>query len=294
MRFDSYHPTINFIFFAVMIAAVISFDHPVFLLLGYLCPFIYSVALEKTRALVIDLILIPLIFLFAGYYGFYHHFGVTVLSVNFIGNSITLESLVYGGVLAVKTASLIMWMICIHSIVSDDKVIYLLGRLCPRLSLLLAILLRMIPRIRVRAGRVEQSQRCIGRGIGQGQPFRRVGNFFREMSIIVTWTLDDLIRSSDSMKSRGYSLKGRTAFSIYRFDNRDRMFVVALFAGFTVMLMGVLLDQTRTIYGPEILINPISPMSFVFYLIYVLIGLLPLLLQLIGEHHLQKLTRRLS
>lgn len=276
-----------------MIASVVTFDHPAFLLLGYICPFVYSVVLEGKRALVIDVLLIPLILLFAGYYGFYNHFGVTTLSVNFIGNSITLESLAYGGVLAVKTASVIMWFICIHSVVSDDKVIYLLGRIWPRLSLLLAIALRMVPRIRVRAGKVEQSQCCIGRGIHRGNVFQRTGNLFREISIVITWTLDDLIGSSDSMRSRGYSLKGRTAYSIYRFDNRDRFFVVTLFAGFTVMLMGVLLDQTRTIYGPEIQINPVSPLSFVFYLVYVFICLLPLLLQITGEWRFKQLTKRL-
>lgn len=283
MRFDSCHPFINFLYFTAMIAASVAFDHPAFLLISYLCAFIYSVALEGRRALQLNLLMLPLMAAYTLYYGYYNHFGVTNLSVNFIGNTITMESLVYGAVIAVKTASVCMWLICVHSIVSSDKVIYLLGRLSPRLSLGLSLLLRLIPRIRRRFRRVEDAQRCVGRGAGQGSVFRRVRNMFRELSIVITWTLEDLVYSSESMKSRGVHLRGRTAFSIYRFDNRDRSFVVALFTFFTVMVMAVLLDQTRTLYAPEIQINPVSPLSFVFYAAYAAACLMPLGVQLAGE-----------
>ena len=40
---------------------------------------------------------------------------------------------------------------------------------------------------------------------------------------MLTWSLENAIETADSMKSRGYGLPGRTAFSIYRFDDRDKM-----------------------------------------------------------------------
>ena len=292
MRFDSYHPAINFIFFTAVIAATVSFDHPAFLLLSYLCAFIYSVALEGKRAFRLDLAMVPLMISFAGYYAFYNHFGVTDLSVNFIGNAWTLESLVYGGVIAVKASGVCMWMICVHSVVSSDKVIYLLGRVSPRLSLLLSLLLRLVPRVRRRCHRVEEARRCVGRGIRQGNPFRRAVHLLREISIVITWTLEDLEGSSESMKSRGVALRGRTAYSIYRFDNRDRGFVIALFSGFTVMTMGVLLDQTKALYAPEIRINPVSAWSYIFYMVYAATCLLPFTLQVVGERRFRRLMEK--
>ena len=291
MRFDSYHPAINFIFFIAVISATVSFDHPVFLLLGYLCAFIYSVALEGKRALCIDLILVPFMVLFAVYYAFYNHFGVTALAVNFIGNVWTMEALLYGGVIAVKAAGVIMWMICVHSVISSDKVVYLLGRVSPMLSLLLSLLLRLVPRVRRRCARVEEARHCIGKSIRQGNPVKRAVNLLREISIVITWTLEDLEGSSESMKSRGVSLRGRTAYSIYRFDNRDRGFVVALFSGFTVITMGALLDQTKALYAPEISINPVSPWSFFFYSVYAVTCLLPLLVQSAGERRFRRACR---
>ena len=62
------------------------------------------------------------------------------------------------------------------------------------------------------------------------------------------------MESTVSMKSRGYSLRGRTAFSIYRFDNRDRSFVVMIFLCLTLWASAILLDQTEIYYNPEIII----------------------------------------
>lgn len=294
MRFDSYHPVINLIFFTAVMTAAVLFDHPVFLLLSYLCPLVYSVALSGKRAAVFDLLLLLGMLAYTLYYASYNHFGITVLGSNFIGNQITLESLVFGLVRSIKAASLLMWFSCVHAVFTSDKVVYLFGRAAPRLSLYLAILLRLIPRIRAYAGKVHVAQKGIGRGLSQGGFFRRCRNFFRIAAIVITWVLESFIRTSDSMKSRGYTLKGRTAFSIYRFDYRDRGFVTALFVCFTVILMGVLLDQTRALYNPEIIINPITPLGVIFYLAYGGVCLMPMVLQIIGEQRFQSLTKKMK
>ena len=64
-----------------------------------------------------------------------------------------------------------------------------------------------------------------------------------------------LVESSISMKSRGYSLEGRTAFSICRFDNRDRSFVLMMFVCVTLTAAGMMLDQTHIYYDPEIVME---------------------------------------
>lgn len=288
MKFDSYHPAINFIFFTAVIAAALAFDQPVFLFLSYLCAFIYSVVLSSLKAAVFNVVLMPLILLFALFYSCYNHFGVTSLAINFIGNHITLEALVYGVVIGVKVASVLMWLSCVHTIISSDKVIYLFGRIVPKLSLLLSITVRMVPRVKAYEKTVHTAQKCIGRGMAQGNLFRCIHNFFRIQSIVVTWALENFVSTSDSMRSRGYSLRGRTAFSIYRFDNRDRGFVITLFFCFTVLLVGILFDQTHILYNPEIILNGITPLSFVFYSAYAFLCLLPMALQLIGAYRFKR------
>ena len=55
----------------------------------------------------------------------------------------------------------------------------------------------------------------------RGSVFARVKNSIRILSAVITWSLENAIDTSDSMKSRGYGLTGRTAYSNYVFDKRD-------------------------------------------------------------------------
>lgn len=289
MKFDSYHPAINFIFFAAVFVCSLWFDHPVFVAISYAAAFAYSVKLNGRRGLVFDLCLIPLIVLYAGFYSYYNHFGVTPLRQNFIGNSITLEAFVYGLILGVIIAAAIMWASCLFAVFSADKVVYLFGRISPKLSLFLSIILRSVPRIKQKAKRINVSQRGIGRGINDGNPFRRFMNMLRLLSILITWSLENFVESAKSMKCRGYSLKGRTAFSIYRFDNRDRGFVLAVAVCMTLIAMAVLLDQTGIYYNPEIVMNRITFISYIFYVAYALLLLMPMGLQIAGEWKFKRL-----
>ena len=226
------------------------------------------------------------------YYSSYHHFGVTVLRQNFIGNTMTLESLVYGFVLGVTAATVIIWMSCVFSVFSTDKVVYLFGKISPRLSLLLAIFLRMVPRCKQEAGRIHKAQRGIGRGIDQGSILQRIRNGLRIFSMLITWLIDSLTIASESMGSRGSSLRGRTAFSIYRFDNRDRAYVIALFTCLSVMLMAVMLRQTDMVYDPRMIWTSITSMSWLFYAGYLIFCLMPMLLDLWTEYRFRKARRR--
>ncbi len=288
MKFDSYHPAINLLFFAAVFTCAFCFNQPVFLLIGYVCAFAYSVKLNGWRALFFNLALLPFLAAYVWFYSFYNHFGITNLAVNFIGNQITLEALAVGFVKGVQIVSALMWLSCLHAVFTADKIIYLLGRIAPRLSLFVSIFLRTAPRVKRFAQKVNASRSCIGMGKAQGGALRAVRNALRMGSIVLTWLIESFTEISASMKCRGYTLKGRTAFSIYRFDKRDRSVVIAMFICSSAVLAGHMLDQTRILYNPQILLNRITPFSFVFYAAYAAFCLLPFALQTIGELRLKR------
>lgn len=292
MRFDSYHPMINFIYFAAAITCTICFQHPVFLAISFGCAFMYSVKLGGWKNLILNLCFVLLAVVYTAWYSFYNHFGMTNLRVNFIGNRITLEAMVYGFVRGVAVVTVLMWFCCIFKLITADKVVYLFGRISPKLSLFLSILLRTVPRIKIRAKRIETSREGIGRGIRQGNVFERLWHLLSLISILITWTLEDFLESANSMKSRGYSLRGRTAFSIYRFDNRDRGLVIAFFWCLTIIMTAVLFNQTRIYYDPVIIMNRITPMSCLFYVVYAVFLLLPMGLQSVGEYRFRQLRKK--
>ena len=293
MGFEKCHPAVNFIYFSAVIAGTILFNHPIFLLISYVCGFLYSIKRGGWKALAFNAVLIPLVAAFALYYSNYNHFGVTVLRQNMIGNNMTVESLVYGFVLGVSAAGVLMWFSCIHSVFTTDKVVYLFGKVSPRLSLFLAILLRMVPRIKKEAKKINTAQRGIGRGANQGNVFQRLRNSIRILSILITWTIDSLTLASESMRSRGSSLRGRKAFSIYRFDNRDRAYVIGLFVCLTLTMMAVMLKQTDILYDPRIIMTPITAMSYLFYTGYALLCLMPLGLEVWTQYRFWKARKTL-
>lgn len=288
MGFEACHPAVNFIFFAAAIYGAVSFKHPVFLAIAYVCAFAYSVKRRGKRAVIFNLCLLPLILAFALYYSSYHHFGVTVWKKNFIGNNMTLESFVYGLVIGLRFATLCMWLEAMFRVVSSDKVVYLFGKVSPLLSLFLTILLRLIPRIGLEARRINLAQKGIGRGSNQGNVFQRFGNSLRIFSMLITWMISALALESDSMRSRGGLLRGRTAFSIYRFDNRDRAFVIALFSCITLTAMGVILGASKIWYNPRIIWRPLNGIGIITAIGYLALCFMPMGLEIWTEYWFNK------
>ena len=261
MEFARYHPGINCLYFTAVLAGTVLFRQPVFLVLSYVCALLCLLHLRGLRALIPGLGLLPAAALFALWYGAYHHFGVTVLGVNFIGNQITLEAFLCGGTWA---------------------------------SLYLSILLRTVPRLNKQRKRIDLAQRGIGRGKGQGHLLRRMGNALRRGSILLTWLTEGIVTTSDSMRCRGCSLRGRTAFSLYRFDNRDRGFVVGMCALMSVLVMAMLLDQTMIRFAPQVVMMPITPLSGLFYAAWAILCLLPPGLEIIDRCRFRRLQQTIG
>ena len=135
---------------------------------------------------------------------------------------------------------------------TSDKFVYLFGRLIPSLSLLLSMTLRFVPHFQAQFRVVRESQKCVGRDFSDGNIFLRMKHMVTIFSIMVTWALENAIETADSMKSRGYGLKGRTAFSIYCFDRRDRWAIIWLLFCGGVILYGVFSGCLKWQYFPMI------------------------------------------
>lgn len=268
MRVGELHPLVAAAFFAVVIATTVAFAHPVFLGISYASALAYSVKLRGRRAGLLALALLAVACAFAAVFAANVHFGVTVLGQTLIGNQLTLESLLYGLALGVKLAALVMWLSCLVSVFTADKVVYLLGRVSPRLSLFAAVTMRAVPLIGAQLKRISTAQRGIGRGAGQGGVIWRLRNWVRRVSALITWAIERIAQMSDSMRSRGSSLGGRTSYALFRFDARDRALALVLGALGSAVLFGVLLDQARMLYSPELLMNPVTPASFAFFAAY--------------------------
>lgn len=283
MHFENYHPGILLLYFSTVILCTICFQHPVFLILSFVTSFLCSAWLGTRKSIVIHLCFLPIAILFACYYAVGNHFGVTNLRQNMAGNYMTLESFAYGLSIGIRGASFLMWLSCVHNIMTTDKIVYLFGRISPKLSLYIALFSRLVPRMQEKALQTRESQECIGLGISNGILLDRIKHTFRIGLVVFHFTLEHMKDSSDSMKSRGYSLKGRTAFSIFRFDNRDRTLVIGICFLATLIFTGAALEQNTIVYNPAIMIHKVTPCSILFYTAYLVMGILPMILDTIRD-----------
>ncbi|MGI5824662.1 MAG: energy-coupling factor transporter transmembrane component T [Bacillota bacterium] len=240
--FSGYHPTVNFLYFTCVLLFSMIFMHPVCLGISLVCSFVYSVYLNGRKALKFNIkYMLPLLLITALINPAFNHEGQTILTYLSNGNPVTLESVVYGVAAAAMLISVICWFSCYNSVITSDKFVYLFGRVIPSLSLIFSMTLRFVPRFKAQFKVVSNAQKCVGRDVENGGVWQRVRNAVTILSIMVTWSLESAIETADSMKSRGYGLKGRTAFSIYRFDKRDKAALLFyVFCGIYIVLGGAL------------------------------------------------------
>ena len=221
--FSIYHPAVNFLYFGLVLFFTMCFLHPACLLLSLAAALRYAVCLNGRRAVRRSLrYLLPAALLAALINPAFNHQGATILTYLPSGNPLTLESMAYGLAAAALLSAVVTWFSCYTAVMTSDKFVYLFGRVIPALSLVLSMALRFVPRFQVQARAVSQAQRCVGRDVSDGSLLQRLRNGVTILSILLTWCLENALETADSMKSRGYGLPGRTAFSIYRLDDRDQ------------------------------------------------------------------------
>ena len=282
MNFASYHPALNLLFFVAVIAFTACWTHPGLVAVSFLCALAYSARLRGPRAVAFGCALAAAL-AFAALFALNVHFGVTNLARTPIGNSITVESLTCGIIVGIKVAAILVWLSCVLRVFTADKVVFLLGSVFPKAAMMLAVTLRAVPVAGDRARKIAVAQSGIGRGPGQGSILRRIANALRRASILVSWSIERFVEMSDSMRSRGAILRGRTAYSLYRFDNRDRALAVILVALITVCAAATALGETQMLFSPIIVLPKATSVSIAVFAAFLALCLLPLALQVTGE-----------
>jgi len=289
-EFSGCHPLINFLYFALVLLFGMFFMHPACLFISLVCAFAYSVSLRGRRAVRDGLkYMLPILLIAAIVNPAFNHEGATILAYLPSGNPLTLESVYYGIAAAAMLVSIITWFTCFNAVITSDKFIYLFGRIIPALSLVLSMTLRFIPKFRSQLHVVRDAQKCIGRDASGGTVIQRLKNAVTILSIMVTWALENAVETADSMRSRGYGLPGRTAFSIYRFDSRDRaMLIWLVFAGFYV-LAGSAAGGLYFRYYPTVKAAALTPFTVSFLIAYLLLCLTPVIMNTMEDRKWKRL-----
>lgn len=184
--FSRYHPLVNFLFFALVLAYSMVLMHPVCLAVSLTGALVYAGELGGRRALAGHLkFALPVLLLAAIVNPAFNHAGVTILTYLPSGNPLTLESILYGLAAGAMLCTVVLWFVCFNAVITSDKFVYLFGRVIPALSLVLSMTLRFVPLFRRQLEVVRQAQFCIGRDASCGSVWQRVR---RAVTIFPSWS----------------------------------------------------------------------------------------------------------
>ena len=274
--FSKYHPFVNLIYFTLTIGFSMVINHPFAQFISLLCAVVYVISTQGKKSVGFLLkFCLPLVLLTAFINPAFNHEGKTILLYFSNGNPLTLESILYGFSSGGMIITLLLWFSAFNCVMTSDKFIYLFGKVIPALSLVLSMTLRFVPKFKTQMKNVADAQRCIGIDISSGSLISRTKTAITIMSIMITWSLENAIETADSMKSRGYGLKGRTAFTIYRWEERDYYMMIWLgFCGLFI-LTGHICQAFGFRFYPDIRCAALDGITIWFYLIYLALSMTP-------------------
>lgn len=280
-EFKTYHPIVNFMYFVFVIGFSMFFMHPACLLISLVCSFAYSVMLKGRGAIKTNLIyMLPMLIAMALINPAFNHEGITVIEYLPSGNPLTLESVAYGLAAATMIASVICWFSCYNQVMTSDKFIYLFGKIIPAMSLVISMTLRFVPKFSAQLKVVTNAQRCMGRDVTCGSLIKRAKHGLNILSVMVTWSLENGIETADSMKSRGYGIPGRTAFSIFTFDTRDKKAFLCILILGIYTFVGNLMGGMYFRYFPSVKAAELSPFSISVFVSYLLLCMCPAIIEI--------------
>lgn len=267
--FQKLHPLSAFIYFLIVILIAMLTMNPIIITICYVSGICFYGMLVGIRKLLNSLKYnIPLLLMLALTNPLFVHKGETILF--FLNdNPVTLESILYGIFASMMIMSIYYWFCCYSEIMSSDKFIYLFGKVSPKLSLLLSMSLSFIPKLKKRYKEIYNAQKALGIFISKSY-VDKIRTVFRILAILLTSSLENAIETSDSMKARGYGLKGRTSYTIYSFNISDIIFLIfSLFVGIGIILF-IILGYSTFNYYPTISTFDFSPIVIIMYLLIVI------------------------
>lgn len=264
--FKGYHPVANLIFFLSVVVFGMLFKHPVTLAVCFAAAVVYYIRLcGRTAMKSVFAFLLPMLLAVAIINGLFSHYGETPLLPLPDGNSMTLESLVYGFVLGLMTVTVIMWLFCYNEVVTADKFMFVFGRFLPSAALVISMALRFMPMYKNRLKIIAEAQRGIGKDYRTGSLIQKIKNGGKIISILITWSLENAVETADSMKARGYGLKGRKNYGKFRWSRKDIIAVAVMLLLDAVMAVGCAAKSIYCVYSPCITINPSADFGKTFF-----------------------------
>lgn len=290
--FGNYHPFVLLIYFLSVLLVAMFISNPVLQTEALAGGILFCTVIHRKRENIGNLgFYIPLFLMIAITNPLFSHNGVTPLFfIN--GNPVTLEAFVYGISIAVMLIGVILWCKCYSGIMTSDKFLYLFGKAIPKLSLVLSMALRFIPMFKRQMHRVNRAQKAMG--LYSSKSFTdKIRSHMRVFMAMISWSLENSIETSASMKARGYGLKGRTSFSLFHFYSGDAVLLATCVLMLGITVSGVAMNETVFYYYPRISGLNLSVYAVTVYTAFGILSFIPFITEvkeaLVWKYYISKI-----
>jgi energy-coupling factor transport system permease protein len=237
--FFIYHPVVIFTYICSAIVCSMLTMQPFFALLSFAVGSVYSIYLSGARKYFSSLKFMLIAFaVIAVANPLFNHKGSTVLF--YIGNTpFTLEALLFGMCSGGMLLCVIVWFRCYQALMTNDRFLYLFGKLAPTSALVASMILKWIPQTSYKMYQIRNAQAALYNSHHGDTRKRKIANSVRMAGILMSWSMEDSITAADSMRARGYGAKKRTTFSKYRMGGHDivSLCVIAALAAVSVVII---------------------------------------------------------
>lgn len=278
IRCSEFHPVVNFCYILGMILITMSNMNPVIIAVSFISSFLYMIYLDGVLHIKrIIFISLPILLFSVIIMPLFYHNGVTPL---FYVNDmqVTLEAVLYGIVMTFLLLSVMQLFFIWNKWISSEKFLYLFGKISPNISLVLSMVFRMVPLMIKRWHDIHDAQKGMG-CTAVNSIIGRMKQFVKEISILISWCLENSIDTSVSMESRGYGIGKRTSFHRFRWHIYDIITIVTIIPIIILIFVSILNGGFMVNFFPEININQFSLYEKVLAVVYGVYAVMPLLIE---------------
>ena len=245
--------------------------NPFYVATSFVCGALYLVALKGIKNYLKNLLFWVVMLLFITVTNvFTNSLGLSVL-FKIYGYNITAEALIYGLCSGGMFVCVMQWFLCYNEVMSNDKIISLLGRVFPSLAVCISMTLRYIPDTIKRAKEINTAQAAM---LG-AKPKNKLKNSVRLSGILLSWSLESSIETAISMQNKNYSLRRKNKTIKTKWQPSDVLLFTVILALLICVGLSVILSANSFSFYPFLSTIRVTPLLF----LYLLFLLFPLILQ---------------
>lgn len=281
--FGTYHPAVNFAFFAGAIGLGMFISHPVFSFVSLIMALGYYLILSRGKSKKFLLWYIVLFCTVVLFNGIMNTMGNTVLFTWLKGRPVTAEALFYGAVTGINFISVMLWFCCYNIIMTTDKFIYLFGRFAPSVTLVLSMILRLIPALQKKTTTIIGARNCIGK-VTKGDSFAdKLNNGLETLSILTSCALEDAVVTADSMRSRGYVDRTHSFYNSYKIQPGDIAVSICFAVTATMVIVSITAGCTSMQFLPATVFPQTTHLTYTGLVAYAIFLAIPTIIEFSEE-----------